>query len=108
MRLFLTGVLVLATTSAARGEPAQAADGYRPLLEQYSNAPFLHAAYAAALQAAGRASEHDAENADAHADDLSDCFNMTQPPTSFQTIPAPFAAAHFLEKKGPPVDPDDE
>jgi phospholipase C len=46
--------------------------------------------------------------ADAYADDLSDCFNMTQSPISFQTIPAPIGATQFLERKGPAVDPDDE
>jgi phospholipase C len=46
--------------------------------------------------------------ADAHADDLSDCFNMTQSPIAFQTIAAPVGAAQFLERKGPAVDPDDE
>jgi len=46
--------------------------------------------------------------ADAYADDLSDCFNMTQSPISFQTIAAPIGATHFLESKRPAVDPDDE
>ena len=46
--------------------------------------------------------------ADAYADDLSDCFNMTQSPIPFQTIAAPMGVAQFLEKKGPAVDPDDE
>jgi len=46
--------------------------------------------------------------ADAYADDLSDCFNLTQPPIPFQTIPAPASASLFLNKKGPAVDPDDE
>jgi phospholipase C len=46
--------------------------------------------------------------ADAHADDLSDCFNLTQSPIPFQTIPAPVSASQFLERKGPAVDPDDE
>ena len=46
--------------------------------------------------------------ADAYADDLSDCFNLTQPPIPFQTIPAPASASLFLNNKGPAVDPDDE
>jgi phospholipase C len=46
--------------------------------------------------------------ADAYADDLSDCFNMTQSPIPFQTIPAPIGATQFLERKGPAVDPDDD
>lgn len=46
--------------------------------------------------------------ADAYADDLSDCFDFTQSPLSFQTISAPMSAAQFLNKKGPAVDPDDD
>jgi len=46
--------------------------------------------------------------ADAYADDLSDCFNLTQSPIPFRTIPAPASASVFLNKKGPAVDPDDE
>ena len=46
--------------------------------------------------------------ADAYADDLSDCFNMTQSPIPFETIPAPLSASAFLSKKGPALDPDDE
>jgi len=46
--------------------------------------------------------------ADAYADDLSDCFNMTQSPIPFQAIAAPMGATQFLEKKGPALDPDDE
>jgi phospholipase C len=46
--------------------------------------------------------------ADAYADDLSDCFNMTQSPIPFQTVPAPIGATQFLERKGPAVDPDDD
>ena len=46
--------------------------------------------------------------ADAYADDLSDCFNLTQPPIPFQTIPAPASASMLLNKKGSAVDPDDE
>jgi phospholipase C len=46
--------------------------------------------------------------ADASADDLSDCFNFTQTPITFKTIPAPLDAAHFLNDKSPPIDPDDD
>jgi phospholipase C len=46
--------------------------------------------------------------ADARADDLSDCFNFSQTPISFQTIPAQFDASHFLNDKRPPLDPDDD
>jgi phospholipase C len=46
--------------------------------------------------------------ADARADDLSDCFNFSQTPISFQTIPAQFDASHFLNEKRPPLDPYDD
>ena len=46
--------------------------------------------------------------ADAPADDLSSCFTMTQTPLTFQTIPAPLDAAHFINDKSPPTDPDDD
>jgi phospholipase C len=46
--------------------------------------------------------------ADAHADDLSDCFNFNQTPLRFQKIPAPMSAAHFLNDRTPAADPDDE
>ena len=46
--------------------------------------------------------------ADAPADDLSDCFNLTQSPITFQKIPAPLDAAHFINDKSPPTDPDDD
>jgi len=46
--------------------------------------------------------------ADAYADDLSDCFNLTQTPISFQTIDAPLDAAHFINSKEPHIDPDDD
>jgi phospholipase C len=46
--------------------------------------------------------------ADAPADDLSSCFIMTQTPITFQTIPAPLDAAHFINDKSPPTDPDDD
>jgi phospholipase C len=40
--------------------------------------------------------------------DLSDCFDFNQTPLTFQTIPAPLDAKHFLEDKTPPTDPDDD
>lgn len=46
--------------------------------------------------------------ADAHADDLSDCFNFNQPPLQFQMIAAPLSAEHFLNDRTPPTDPDDD
>ncbi len=46
--------------------------------------------------------------ADAPADDLSDCFNLTQSPIVFQTIPAAIDAVTFINDKSPPMDPDDD
>jgi phospholipase C len=46
--------------------------------------------------------------ADAVADDLSDCFDFSQTPLTFQTIPAPLNAAYFLNDKSPPTDPDND
>jgi phospholipase C len=46
--------------------------------------------------------------ADAYADDLSDCFNLTQAPLAYQAIPAPVSAAQFLKKKRRTIDPDDD
>jgi phospholipase C len=46
--------------------------------------------------------------ADAQADDLSDCFNMTQTPIKFQTISAPLNADHFINDKTPRTGPDDD
>jgi hypothetical protein len=51
---------------------------------------------------------HGALDADAPADNLSDCFNFTQSPRGIQTIAAPLDAAHFLDDKRPPTDPDDD
>jgi len=45
--------------------------------------------------------------ADAPADDLSDCFDLSQAPLSFRTIAAPLDARHFISDKRPPVGPDD-
>jgi phospholipase C len=46
--------------------------------------------------------------ADAPADDLSDCFNLTQSPIVFQTIPAPIDALTFINDRSPATDPDDD
>lgn len=46
--------------------------------------------------------------ADAHGDDLSDCFNFSQTPLLFQIIPAQVSAQHFLDDQRPPIDPDDD
>ncbi|MGA8868811.1 MAG: alkaline phosphatase family protein [Candidatus Sulfotelmatobacter sp.] len=46
--------------------------------------------------------------ADAHADNLSDCFNFSQTPLQFHTIAAPLSAADFLNDPRPPTDPDDD
>jgi phospholipase C len=46
--------------------------------------------------------------ADAPADDLSDCFNFSQTPISFQTIAAPLKADYFINDRRPPTDPDDD
>jgi len=41
----------------AQNEGTQAADGYPALVQQYPDVPFLHSAYASALQSAGRMNE---------------------------------------------------
>jgi phospholipase C len=46
--------------------------------------------------------------ADAPADDLSDCFSLTQSPLPFQLIPAAKDAKSFINSKAPPTDPDDD
>jgi len=47
--------------------------------------------------------------ADTHAnDDLSDCFNLSQTPLTFQTINAPLKADFFLHDKRTPTGPDDD
>jgi phospholipase C len=46
--------------------------------------------------------------ADTPADDLSDCFNLTQAPLTFHTVSAPVSADHFINDKRPPTDPDDD
>jgi phospholipase C len=46
--------------------------------------------------------------ADALADDLSDCFDLQQPPLVFHQIQAPLDAAYFLQDTRRPADPDDD
>jgi phospholipase C len=46
--------------------------------------------------------------ADAVADDLSDCFDLTQTPIQFQTIPSVLKAQDFLNDKTLPTEPDDD
>jgi phospholipase C len=46
--------------------------------------------------------------ADGPADDLSDCFSLTQSPLQFQTIPAAKDAKYFINSKEPATDPDDD
>ena len=46
--------------------------------------------------------------ADVAADNLSDCFDLTQPPITFQTIAAPLAPAYFTNTKRPLTAPDDD
>jgi phospholipase C len=48
------------------------------------------------------------EYADATADDLSDCFNFSQTPITFQTINAPLQASYFLNDRRAPTNPDDD
>ena len=46
--------------------------------------------------------------ADARADDLSDCFDLSQAPSPFHTIAARLDAKFFINDRRPPVDPDDD
>jgi phospholipase C len=46
--------------------------------------------------------------ADARADDLADCFDLTQKPISYHSIAAPLGASYFLNDKRPPTPPDDD
>ena len=46
--------------------------------------------------------------ADAPADDLSDCFNLTQTPSTFHAVAARLDAAFFINDHRPAVDPDDD
>lgn len=45
---------------------------------------------------------------DARADDLSDCFALTQAVTPFKPIAAKLTAQYFLSDKSPPLPPDDD
>ena len=49
---------------------------------------------------------HSLGYADAHADNLSDCFNFGQQPLQFKTIEAPLKADYFIKDTRPPEDPD--
>ena len=46
--------------------------------------------------------------ADVAADDLADCFNLTQTPIAFQVIPTALGAQYFIDDKRPFTDPDDD
>jgi phospholipase C len=46
--------------------------------------------------------------ADGPADNLADCFNLTQAPTTFHTIPTALSGAFFINDKRPTTAPDDE
>ena len=46
--------------------------------------------------------------ADAHADNLFDCFDFNQAPLHFQSIAAPLSAEHFLNDRTPPTEPDND
>lgn len=46
--------------------------------------------------------------ADAYADDLADCFDLTQSPLKFETVPTTLGAGHFLSERRAPLDPDDD
>jgi phospholipase C len=46
--------------------------------------------------------------ADAHADDLSDCFDYKQTPLSFHTVQAPLDADYFLNDTSPAAPPDND
>jgi phospholipase C len=46
--------------------------------------------------------------ADARADDLSDCFNLSQIPTSFERINARYDAEYFLRRVRAPTPPDND
>jgi phospholipase C len=45
---------------------------------------------------------------DVRADDLSDCFDFSQKPSSFKTIPAPLSASYFISSHMPFSPPDTE
>jgi phospholipase C len=45
---------------------------------------------------------------DVRADDLSDCFDFSQPPTKFETIPAQYPSSYFLRDRFSAENPDDD
>jgi hypothetical protein len=47
-------------------------------------------------------------NADVAADNLSECFSLTQSPLTFKQIPAPLTGAFFINDTRPPTAPDDD
>jgi len=49
---------------------------------------------------------HSLGYADAHADNLSDCFDFAQAPLQFKTIDAPLKADYFINDTSTPQDPD--
>lgn len=51
---------------------------------------------------------HSLGYADAHADNLSDCFNFSQTPLPFKKIDAPLSADFFINDTSVPEPPDDE
>lgn len=51
---------------------------------------------------------HSLGYADAHADNLSDCFDFHQTPLQFQTIPAPLDPEYFINDTRAPEDPDSD
>ena len=46
--------------------------------------------------------------ADARADDLLDCFDLSQSPIPFQPVAAKYDSSHFLNDRRPPAPPDDD
>jgi len=46
--------------------------------------------------------------ADARADDLLDCFDLSQSPIPFQPVLAQYESSHFLNDQRPPTPPDDD
>jgi phospholipase C len=46
--------------------------------------------------------------ADARADDLLDCFDLSQSPISFQSVSANYDASYFINDRRPPLPPDDD
>jgi phospholipase C len=46
--------------------------------------------------------------ADARADDLSDCFDLSQSPIPFQPVPTKYDSSHFINDTRPPTPPDDD